>query len=205
MAKFQAYTTPKRKNGKPKNKPKQTKVTLSQNTRTVIANGPVQATQVELVLPVRKGAGSFTLHPSNIPWLKTVAPSHQEWSLSGLKVWYEPRVGATTPGTVSMGFLPDFSDTVPASLDSIIRLSGSKRGAPWTPYVFSVPKQTWHQYLKPADFENLSPTDKNERAAGRIVYFADTDTDNSTVLGNILISYNAANCLRKPTDPATQQ
>lgn len=204
MAKSQAYTTPKRRNAKPKNKPVQYKVTLAPNSRTVVATGPAAQIQQELVLPVKKGAGAFTLHPSNIPWLKTVAPSHQEWSLSGLKVWYEPRVGSTTAGTVATAFLPDFSDTAPASLDSIIRLSGSKRGAPWTPSVLSIPKQTWHQYLKGADFAALSGTDMNTRAAGRIVYFADTDTDPAIVVGNIFISYDSSKCVRKPTDPNLQ-
>jgi len=204
MVKSQVYTTPKRKNAKPKNKSVPRQVTLAPVTRAVVASGPTKQAQVELVLPVRKGAGSFTLHPSNIAWLKAVAPSHQEWTLSNLRVWYEPRAGSTTSGTVALGFLQDFSDTVPASLDSIIRLSGSKRGAPWTPSVFNVPKPKWYQYLKGDDFAALSATDKNTRAVGRIVYFADTDTDASMVLGNILISYVPTLSLRYPTDPSTQ-
>lgn len=204
MAKSQNYTTPKRKaGGRKKQNQNVRSVEVVPLTRTVRGSGPTLATQQELVLQVKPGASQFVLHPSNIPWLAAVAPSHQEWSLAGLKVWYEPRVGTTTAGTVSAAILEDFSDTNPPSLTSITRLSGSKRGAPWTPFVLSAPRNRWVPYVSRAGFDAMDVTDKQTRSLGRIVVFADADNAD-VLLGNIFISYNPAGSLRKPTDPTLQ-
>jgi len=210
MAKSAVYTTPKRKsNGAKKNnapKPLKARIVTVPQSKSVSGSGPSKATQQELVIPVVPGANQFTLHPSNIPWMSGVAPSHQDWCLAGLRVWYEPRVGTTTAGTVAFGILTDFQDTVPLSLASITRLSGSKRGAPWTPCVLSSPSNRWVPYVSGSAFANLSVEDKNARSLGRIVAYADCDAsmDPATKLGNIFISYNPAQSLRKPTDPTLQ-
>lgn len=207
MVKFVEYTTPKRKqNGPKKNKGNglKAKLVTVPLSRAVSSSGPTATVQQELVIPVVKGASQFVLHPSTIPWLAAVAPSHQEWCLADLKVWYEPRVGTTTAGTVGFAVLPDFQDTAPISLASITRLSGSKRGAPWTPCVLSTPNNRWIQYASASAFAALSPTDKNVRSLGRIVVFADVDVDPAMILGNVYISYKPQNSLRKPTDPSTQ-
>lgn len=177
-------------------------------SKTVMGRGPTMGQQQELVINVVKGMNDFTLHPAYIPWLAAVAPSHQEWCLSGLKIWYEPRVGTNVQGTVALGLLEDFQDNLPTSLESIIRLSGSKRGAPWTPFVINAPKQRWLAYSNKSDFESstMNATDKNSRALGRIVVYADMDTAFSAtdVVGRVYIQYNALASLRKPTDPSLQ-
>ncbi|QRW39198.1 coat protein [Apple virus E] len=213
MAKFVEFTTPKRKsngakkrNGNKKNQNNQNKmktVTVPQ-TRTVRGSGPTTSVQQELMIQVKKGSSQFVLHPSAIPWLSAVAPSHQEWCLADLKIWYEPRVGTTTAGTVAFAVQADFQDKIPDTLSSITRLSGSKRGAPWTPYVLSSPSNRWVQYVSGSVFAGLNPEDKTHRSLGKVVYYADVDTDNDTVIGNIFISYKPQLSLRMPTDPSTQ-
>lgn len=170
-----------------------------------MGSGPNLVQQQELILQVKKGASEFTLHPSSIPWLGTVAPSHQEWSLAGLKVWYEPRVGTTTAGTVAVAVVQDFSDTTPQSLSSITRLSGSKRGAPWTPFVLPSPKNRWVPYISKSGFDSLDAVEKQLRALGKVVVYADVDVDPAVVVGNVYVSYTPSGSLRSPTDPATQQ
>lgn len=199
MAKLNKSTTQKKGAGKPRN------VRTADTGKAVMGVGPTQTQQQELIIPVKNGAAEFTLHPSNIPWLANVAPSHQEWSLAGLRIWYEPRVGTTTAGTVAVALVQDFSDTTPQSLNSITRLSGSKRGAPWTPFVLSSPKNRWIPYISKLGFDLLTPVEKQLRALGKIVVFADVDLPADTVVGNIYISYIPGSSLRAPTDPSTQQ
>lgn len=183
-------------------------VTVSARTsQAVMGRGPTAGKQQEMVIEVKKGANSFTLHPSEIPWLAQVAPSHQEWTLSNLRIWYEPRVGTNTQGTVALGTVADFQDLVPSSIDSITRLSGSKRGAPWTPFVINAPPAKWCDYISSTGFEALNGTDKNSRALGRIFVFADMDISFSAddIVGRVYIEYDAMRSLRKPTDPKLQQ
>lgn len=182
--------------------------TVSARTnQAVMGRGPTTGKQQELVIEVVKGSNSFTLHPSQIAWLAQVAPSHQEWTLANLRIWYEPRVGTNTQGTVSLGTVADFQDLVPSSLASITRLTGSKRGAPWTPFVINAPPTKWCEYISSAGFEALNGTDKNSRALGRIFVFADMDSTfpADEIVGRVYIEYDAMRSLRKPTDPTLQQ
>jgi len=207
MAKSQNYTTPKRKaaGNKKNNRAGKPSVVLAPVNRSVQGRGPTAQLQQELVLKVKKGPQQFVLHPSNIPWLAGVAPSHQDWCLANLKVWYEPRVGTTTAGTVSAAIQEDFADSQPPDLSSITRLSGSKRGAPWTPFVLSGPRNRWVPFVNKAAFDSLDSTEKASRSLGRIVVCADVDLDDTVTIGHVFISYSPTASLRKPTDPVLQQ
>lgn len=205
MAKSQNYTTPKRKaRGGVRNGQRVSKPVSAMTSQTVVGNGPEANSQQELILEVKAGAQEFLLHPSTIPWLAGVAPSHQEWCLAGVKMWYEPRVGTSTAGTVAVALLEDFQDTKPTTLPSLTRISGSRRGAPWTPFVLQSPRNRWVPYVSASVFDALDPVEKSLRSPGRVVYFADSDATAGTVLGNIFLSYNPQGSVRKPTDPGLQ-
>lgn len=190
------------------------RLVVAPTTRAVRASGPSNSQrQQELVIPVkvtngdvggqtRQVAQEFILHPAYIPWLAQIAPSYQRWGLAGLKVWYEPRVSTSTNGTVAIAFVSDFKDATPTSLDQITRIKGSQRGAPWDKFNIPCQRSGTFEYTSQAAFDALSSDDKNTRALGRIVVFADMDAGFTDLAGRIYIEYSPV--LLDPTDPTLQ-
>lgn len=195
---------------KPKKPSPSNRLVVAPTTRAVQARVPASLNRKqELVLPVRKTAQTggdmaqeFVLHPSNIPWLKNIAPSFQRWGLQNLKVWYEPRVSSSTNGTIGMAIISDFKDATPTSLQSLTSVKGSVRGAPWDKFTLSCPKYRTYEFVN--DFPTLSSEDKNERALARIVAVADMDKEfgEGDLVGRIFIEYTPV--LVDPIDPLLQ-
>ncbi|QKF95589.1 hypothetical protein 3 [Zizania latifolia tombusvirus] len=162
--------------------------------------------RVEMVMEVRSGFNSFVLHPDNIHWLRGVAPSYQQWQLSNIKMWYEPRVATSTNGQVSMAFLEDFEDDTQSirSLEGLTRISGACRGAPWDKLTLNPPRSKSINYVNLTKFNAMSGTDKNDRALGQLLAFADMDDSfpSSSVVGRVYLQYVPQ--LKGATDPATQ-
>lgn len=161
----------------------------------------------EIILEVKKGAQQFVLHPDNIPWLRQVAPSFQRWRLTNLKMWYEPRVSTTTNGTISLAFLSDFEDDTQSILQgipSVTRVGGSCRGSPWDKFNLTVPGGRTCQYVNISKFSGMSGTDKNARALGTLVAYADMDPSfpDDSVVGRVFLQF--VPILTEPTDPASQ-
>lgn len=184
-------------------KPKQIVVKAPTN-KSVRMRGPTNqqgAKRQEIILDVTPGAHEFILHPAYIPWLDRIAPCFQKWGLSGMQVKYEPTVGTSTDGTVGFAVMEDFKDAIPQDLKSLSRVKHSQRGAPWDQYTLSCPKSRLCDYASKADFQALSPEDKNKRALGRIVVVTEGISGDKSV-GRLVLYYNEK--LVDPTDPLLQ-
>lgn len=142
-----------------------------------------------------------TIHPASLPWLQGVAPSFQRWKLNNVKIWYEPRVSTSTNGTIAMAFQRDFQDGTPKTRSSLILSEGSTRSAIWDkPKPLQIPPGPAREYCSLSNFNALSPTDKNERALGRLFIWQDSDA--AMVGGYVYMSYTPS--LTGPVDPTTQ-
>jgi len=147
------------------------------------------------------GPTIVTIHPGALPWLQGVAPSFQRWKLNNVKIWYEPRVSTSTNGTIALAFQRDFQDGTPRTRSSLILSEGSTRSAIWDkPRPLQVPPGPAREYCSLSSFNALSPTDKNERALGRLFIWQDSDAD--MVGGYVYMSYTPS--LTGPVDPTTQ-
>lgn len=174
------------------------RVVAAPQTRAVRATAPSGQRQQCMVLEIKSGFQSFTLHPDNIPWMSAIAPSFQRWGMNNLRIWYEPRVSTSTNGTVAMAVLSDFKDATPTSFQSLTSVTGVTRGAPWDKFTLTSPKYRVFEYTKAA---GLSSEDLNTRAIGRIFTYADMD-DATVVAGRVYIEFTPV--LLNPTDPALQ-
>jgi hypothetical protein len=181
-----------------KNKQASVQLVVAPQTRAIRATVPKSQRQQCMVLEIKKGFQSFTLHPDNIPWMAAIAPSFQRWGMNNLRIWYEPRVSTSTNGTVAMAVLSDFKDATPTSFQSLTSVMGVTRGAPWDKFTLSSPKYQVYEYTKVA---GLSAEDLNTRALGRIFTYADMD-DDTTVAGRVYIEFTPV--LLDPTDPSLQ-
>lgn len=198
-----------RKAPRPKTSSSGNRLVTAPQSRAVRATVPSGDRKQICVMTIKRPVGltewaqEYTLHPDNIPWLEGIAPSYQRWGLKGLKVWYEPRATALTPGTVSMAILSDFKDGTPKSLQSLTSVKGAVRGAPWDKFTLSCPKFRTYEYV--SDVASLSGEDLNNRALGKIVVCADMD-DSFTVgsiVGRIFIEYS--DVLLDSIDPTLQR
>nr|UYL95416.1 MAG: coat protein [Taian Tombu tick virus 1] len=191
-------TKPNTRRSKPTNQKnaQRPKLVFAPQSRGVRATVPSDGEKHQIpILEIRKPANKnewvqeYIIHPDNIPWLEGIAPSYQRWGLKGLRVWYEPRATATTPGTVSMGILSDFKDGTPNSLQSLSSVKGTVRGAPWDRFVLSCPKYRTYEYV--SDPSSLNGEELNNRALGKIVVYADMDSTfpAEAIVGRIFIEY----------------
>lgn len=149
---------------------------------------------------VVQGLNQFTILPASLPWLAGVAPSYQTWRLDNVEIWYEPRVSTATNGVVAMTFQRDFMDGIPQTLSSLTLSQGAKRAAVWDRCHLQVPSGPAREYCSLSNFNASSPTDKNQRALGRV--FVWSDTDEKIVAGRVYMSYTPH--LVGPVDPTTQ-
>lgn len=175
----------------------------SQSARRTTQNSGEQ--QTILLTETKRNTDStgptiVTIHPASLPWLQGVAPSYQRWKLNSVKIWYEPRVSTSTNGTISMAFQKDFQDGTPKTRSSLILSEGSTRSAIWDQCRLQVPPGPAREYCSLSSFNALSPTDKNDRALGRLFVWQDTDADMTG--GYVYMSYTPV--LTGPVDPSTQ-
>lgn len=165
----------------------------SGETHTILLTETVQNTS-------KGGPTIITIHPASLPWLQGVAPSFQRWRLNNVKIWYEPRVSTSTNGTVAMAFQKDFQDGIPQSRSSLVLSGGSTRSAIWDKCRLQVPPGPAREYCSLSNFNALSPTDKNDRALGRLFIWQDSDTEITG--GYVYMSYTPV--LTGPIDPTLQ-
>ncbi|QKN22643.1 coat protein [Erysiphe necator associated tombus-like virus 2] len=163
--------------------------------------------QEAMIAEVTAPNGSFTLHCGDIPWLKGVAGSYQKWNLSGVRVWFEPRVSTATNGTMHLAFLKDFQDLIPKTVAQISTVSGASRAAVWDKQSLQVPTGKAMEYCSPSSFPLMDLSDRNDRAIGRIAWVADMDpgffpANGTAVAGRIYMSYTPV--LTGPIDPSLQ-
>lgn len=175
----------------------------SRAVRSTVSSSPDR--RLEMVIPVKKTtsvAQEFVLHPKEIRWFGGIAPSFQKWGMQNLKVWYEPRVSTSTNGTLTMAILSDFKDATPTSFQSLTSIKGAVRGAPWDKFKLQCPKYRAYDYIN--DLSPLSGEDKNDRAIGRIVVFADMDESfgKDDIVGRIFLEYTPV--FIDPIDPSLQ-
>lgn len=74
------------------------------------------------------------------------------------------------------------------------------RSAVWDKTNLSIPSGPLKEYCSLSNFNALSPTDKNDRALGKVIAWGDLDND--IVAGHVYMSYTPE--LVGPVDPATQ-
>jgi len=172
--------------------------------KTTPNGGPRQEV---MIAEVTSPDGVFTLHCGNIPWLRGVAGSYQKWNLTGVRVWFEPRVSTATNGTMHLAFLRDFQDLIPKTVGQISTVSGASRAAVWDKQSLPVPTGKAMEYCSLSSFPLMDLSDRNDRAIGRIAWVADMDpgffpSSGTAVAGRIYMSYTPV--LTGPIDPALQ-
>lgn len=166
--------------------------------------------QEMMVAEVDSRTGTFTLHSGNIPWLKGVAKSYQRWNLSGLKVWYEPRVGTLTNGMIHLAHQLDSADATPQTVGQISAISGASRTAVWdiNRKLNIPPRAKALVYSSPSSFQLMDSNAQNEHSLGRVSWVADVDANqfpdpktgvDAIPVGYIWISYVPV--LLDPIDP----
>lgn len=193
----------KNNNSNNKQKPKRgqnvvVRAPTSQSVRRTTQNSGER--QTILLFDVKKGLNNYDLVPAKIPWLKGIAPSYQRWKLNNVRIWYEPRVSTATNGTVAMAVQRDFQDGTPTSRESLVLSGGAVRAAVWDQCSLGVQSGPLREYCSLSSFNGLSPTDKNDRALGRVFCWADVDSDMTA--GYVYMSYSPE--FQGPVDPATQ-
>lgn len=197
-----AKTKQQKKQATRKNQRVVVRAPTSQSARRTTQNsGDTQTILLAETKRNTSGPTIVTIHPASLPWLQGVAPSFQRWKLNNVKIWYEPRVSTSTNGTIAMAFQKDFQDGTPKTRSSLILSEGSTRSAIWDkPRPIQVPPGPAREYCSLSSFNDLSPTDKNDRALGRLFIWQDTDAE--MVGGYVYMSYTPS--LTGPVDPTTQ-
>jgi hypothetical protein len=118
----------------------------------VSGSGGITVSHREYVGPV-KGSYEFTVRPYSInpgkydvlPWLSAIAQNFETYSFRKLRFVYEPFVGASSPGAVSLTVDYDAADVPPTSKLEFMNFHRSVTGNVWSPVAYVCDAQDLHK------------------------------------------------------------